>query len=125
MRKILITTALLLGVLLGSVGIAFAAFDNSPPTPAGWMTRPCKDSADDQTILTQNCYWTTGMGTWTDANGNPVTVGFWIRKMPNQPLICYFYSPDQQLQTSHDDTCYTTTANKTVFLHRTFYRHER
>lgn len=121
MNRIAAILAGVIAVLALSTGTALATgvFNNDPPTSAGWMTRPCKDAPDDTTIKEQNCFWTTSMGTWTDANNNPITVGFWIRKMPGQPLICYFYSPDD-VTPSSSDRCYSTTDSKAMFLRRTF-----
>lgn len=117
---------MLVGLLVGlamSATTAFAAgvFDSStPPTSAPWMTRPCIHNPTDAPRL-QNCYWNNTMGL-TDAAGNHIDAGFWIYKLPHQPLVCYIYSPDDYTwaQGRPDEKCYSTTSNRAAFDRRVF-----
>lgn len=113
MRNLVHTTVgLVVGLGMGACGTAAASgvFDSStPPTPTGWMTRPCKDAPLDGPRL-QNCYWNNTMGL-TDGSGNDIDSGFWIWKVPNQPLKCWIYSPDDEGTTSSH--CYTVAKRHT------------
>jgi hypothetical protein len=102
-------TALTVGV---GVAVADTAFDSSKPPPlARWMTRPCQVTPSSAPRL-HNCYWNDTMNV-TDAGGHHITTGFWIRKMPDQPLVCYFFSP---IETDNVDTCYATTVSDRQLL---------
>lgn len=104
MRKYIhMLIGLLVGFGLSATGAyATGAFDSSTPpvNTSTWANRPCKANSGD-VPLTQNCYWNSTMGL------TPATSGFFIRKLPNQPIICYLYVN----QTENQDHCYSTTTS--------------
>lgn len=99
------------GFIVGVSGTAVAAtaFDSStPPALPGWMTRACISQPTDTPHLA-NCYWNSTMGL-TNAHGRHARIGFWIRKLPDQNVTCYFFSPDTAKASpgsiDHEDACY-------------------
>lgn len=119
MVKIIVAviTAALIGI--GGTAVAEDAFNSSKhPTLAPWMNRPCIVNAADTPRL-QNCYWNNTMGL-TNGNGDHIAAGFWIRKMPHQPLVCYFMSPDDYTTMDKGDRCFSTTGSVKVFMRRVF-----
>jgi len=110
MKLIHTVVGLVVGLTLGVSGTAIAdgTFDNStPPSTHGmWMDRPCIDQPTD-IPKPRNCFWNDTMGL-TDIHGDQSHVGFWIRRLPRQHLICWFHAVEGGYGPK-DDMCYGTT----------------
>lgn len=111
MRKTLITIAATATICIpASTAVAAVTFDNStPPSSPSWMTRPCLADPAASPLI-RNCYWNNTMGYDDPSAGDP-NVGFWVRKIPHQRIICYLHSPDDDA-TPAADQCYVTRIHR-------------
>ena len=110
-RRTAVAVAAVGSVLAGGVAVGATVFDPSTPPPSPhWMTRPCKTNLTD-IARPRNCYWNSTMGL-TQSDGTTYQGGFWIRKIPGEPVVCYLYAPNTYGQR---DACYPTTESHKRF----------